>query len=362
MYPKKPILTLSSSEATVERPVTPWSRIKNSLYLVTVSLFVIGVLPGNTYAQFADQYRKAAAAHREAASKCPPRSACYNANAAYYDCLANKLGGSNVQCVEPTCSLTEPACGGATSTSSTGGVSGSNSTAAGIIAANDAQAQVISDSVIASINLIGEVMAQNRRDKQRKKDMTAENRAFKENALNMDAKLNEQLNKEMADQIEAELTRQEAASKGDKPAKTPVNQNVSAITAPGHHLIAGLTPAFPESAYDTGSWSPWFAMETPDGLIVQDLDIAYWSGGGTLPSGSPRDFPTTWVIRNRSQAPIKVQYELEISCATQCTSGWYRFITSVPANKTSSSLPTRYTLMVGANRVLNIEVANDGPQ
>jgi hypothetical protein len=70
----------------------------------------------------ADYYRQAAKLYRDAAAKCPPRAACYQANAEYHECLARSLGAGGA-CAAPSCSTTTPEC------TSGGGANGASATA-----------------------------------------------------------------------------------------------------------------------------------------------------------------------------------------------------------------------------------------
>ena len=90
-------------------------------------LAVLLVGPVRARAQdMASQYQRAAQLYRNAAAQCPPRAACYNANAEYHECLARSLGPGGGSCSQPTCSTSSPPCqGGGGPSQSSGFQSGS---------------------------------------------------------------------------------------------------------------------------------------------------------------------------------------------------------------------------------------------
>jgi hypothetical protein len=68
-----------------------------------------------------DTYRQAAQQYRALAARCAgPGGQCYLANAQYYDCIANQLGGSSSACTQPSCSA---ACSSSSSSGGAGGLS-----------------------------------------------------------------------------------------------------------------------------------------------------------------------------------------------------------------------------------------------
>jgi len=83
----------------------------------------------------ASMYRKAAETYRAAAAKCPAESGCYNAMAAYHDCLANELGGGG-KCTAPTCKPANCNMDGGAPPQAALGPSGTGSTHPAVAAVN----------------------------------------------------------------------------------------------------------------------------------------------------------------------------------------------------------------------------------
>lgn len=319
---------------------------------LAIPILLISVIGANSQPGIADQYRAAARAYREAAAKCPQRQSCYLANAAYHDCLAAQLGsGPSRQCAAPTCSMTNPPCSGSSAASSvaTGATNPSVS--------SDANIQALSETVTGVASLI-EGWISDREERRRQKDAAADS-ALRNNMSLSDA-IDEEIAKgdskrNLGDLIDEELNR------GDSSPDKKLTADFPATVSAGGLRFAGDGSSAFSSLFDSESWSPWFRLQDKDGKDYLDLDIALWTGNQGLPSADLRDFPTRWVLRNRTNSTLKIYYQLLIQCIHACESGWYKFVLTVPAGKTVAGISSsRYTYSVTGARAISIETAEEG--
>jgi hypothetical protein len=139
--------------------------------------------------------------------------------------------------------------------------------------------------------------------------------------------------------------------------KLPINSTTPITIPSSPRLVSGTAPAFTITFPNKGSWTPWYSMRDKNGINLIDLDVAYWSGGGDLPS-DVRDFSMTWAVRNRTSKNLTLYYEVFVESVQNNPAGWLRFQHTIPAGKyvLSSKL---HAWSVSNARALRVELAED---
>lgn len=283
----------------------------------------------------ADLYRRAAAAYREAAAKCPARKACYLANAQHQECLARSMAsGSNASCSEPTCDMTKPAC--------EGGADGGNSSNNNTMPNNQPLGTSVSEAQGAMDNLI-------RYYENKSAEIDARRRARQQKQRNDADSLLDEINSETRDpdaergreqEIDERALARKRAYEAQKKAAAATASNNSQIVPPIISLLEMFkwanTPAescrIPENyvapiewnsgnllttkpAYpdlNVGSacrdWSPWYMLKSSDNLTnIDGLDVALYEYCST---GGSNDRPLQVEFRNRTTQPVTITYDL----------------------------------------------------
>jgi hypothetical protein len=266
--------------------------------LPVLFLAAVTVAAGQTRQQYEDAAR---ALRAEAAIANPGIRPCLLAEAAFYECTAQALGGSGAACTRPTqtCTPSAPAAGTGTGA---------------VIAPPVAQG---ASEVAALQSLLGSLFnSMDRRaaeKKMREAQMEEQRRASTAQRAELGAAIEREMQQATTDNaalvaaIEAEL------------AAKPIQMDP--------RLSNGLAPAF---SGDKGEWSPWYYLQGSGGSVIE-FEVAYWYGEAA-PSGG-RDFPVQWAIRSKMSRPVKLTYEIAVQCYEVCTGSWQRFEVLLEPNK-----------------------------
>jgi hypothetical protein len=252
-------------------------------------------------------------------------------------------GPSN--CQQPTCDLNSPACGpNEGATNGPGSVSG---------ATGSTDAAQLGQAIYLTGNLIFDIIAASR---ERNRQRRLEEAVLRDRIQDAKAK------RALGDAIESELERVNSTTRpANGSTEVSPTQPVNAALPSRNIPVTGLEPAFPSSILGFDSWTPWYSMRDLNDALISNIDIAYWGSDNGMELSVPRDFPTTFAVRNRTGRKIKITFEVYIFSVDRNTpEGWVKYSAVIDDKRTWKPTFPRQAWSMSEGRVISVEYVEDG--